>query len=108
MKRALRQMLFALGASAAGAAAGAAVWTLITGDSYRIALAFSFMLFGALVGLSGGSVATRAGTNDTWAFLGMGPDRPQESAGEGLTSVGFFLFVGLPLLIIGLVLYGRG
>jgi hypothetical protein len=108
MKRALRQILVALVASALGAAVGAGVWAVITGDNYRVALALALMIFGALVGISGGSVATRAGMMDTWAFFGKGPDSPEESAGAGLTSIGFFLFVGLPLLIIGLVLYGRG
>jgi hypothetical protein len=109
MKRGLRQAAVFLGASAVGAAAGAGVWTALNGGSYRVALAVALMIVGGLTGFSGGAVATRAGTIDTWAFLGMGPDRPAEDhAGEGLTTLGVFLFVSLPLFVVGLVLFGRG
>ncbi len=97
-----------LGASAVGAAAGAAVWTAFSDGGYRLALAVACMVAAALVGLSGTGMSTRAGTHDMWAFLGMGPDRAEAKDGEGLTSFGVFLFVSLPLFAAGLVLFGRG
>ena len=97
-----------LGASGVGAAAGAAVWTAFSGGGYRVALAVACMVAAALVGLGGTGMSTRSGTRDTWAFLGMGPERAEEMDGEGLTSFGVFLFVSLPLFVVGLVLFGRG
>ena len=108
MQRALGQGAVLFGASAAGAAAGGAVWTAFNGGAYRLALAVAFMVVAALVGLSGTGMSTRSGTHDMWAFLGMGPDRAEEKAGEGLTSFGVFLFVSLPLFVLGLLLFGRG
>ena len=38
----------------------------------------------------------------------MGPESGDPSAGEGLTGLGMFLFVSLPLLVAGGLLYGTG
>jgi hypothetical protein len=38
--------------------------------------------------------------------FGMGPDREEPYTGEGLTGLGVFLFVSLPLFIAGGVLFG--
>jgi hypothetical protein len=107
MQRAVGQGAVMLGASAAGAAVGAAVWTAISGGGYRVALAVAFMVAAALVGLSGTGMNSRSGTRDLWAFLGTGPDVAEEGVGEGLTSFGVFLVVSLPLFVLGLVLFGR-
>jgi len=108
MQRAVGQGVVLFGASAVGGAAGAAVWTAFSGGGYRVAFAVACMVTAAFVGLSGTGMSTRSGTSDMWAFLGMGPDRAEETAGEGLTSFGVFLFVSLPLFVLGLGLFGRG
>jgi hypothetical protein len=108
VQRAVGQGAVLLTASAAGAAVGAAVWTAFSGTGYRVSLAVAFLVVAALTGLSGTGMSARSGTHDTWAFLGLGPDRAEEKAGEGLTSFGVFLFVSLPLFLLGLVLFGRG
>jgi hypothetical protein len=45
---------------------------------------------------------------DARAFLGMGLDNSEKDTGAGLTGVGIFLFVSLPLFVVGLVLFGTG
>ena len=81
---------------------------MFSGDSYRLALAVALMAIGALLALTGSNVITRTGSMDTFAFLGMAPESQDPDAGEGLTSIGVFLFVALPLLVIGMALFDRG
>jgi hypothetical protein len=81
---------------------------VFSGDSYRLALAVALMAIGALLALTGSNVITRTGSMDTFAFLGMAPESQDPDAGEGLTSIGVFLFVALPLLVIGMALFDRG
>ena len=42
------------------------------------------------------------------AFLGMGPNFEEPATGEGLTALGIFLFVSLPLFIVGGLLFDPG
>ena len=81
---------------------------MFSGDSYRLALAVALMAIGGLLALTGSNVITRTGSMDTFAFLGMAPESQDPDAGEGLTSIGVFLFVALPLLVIGMALFDRG
>jgi hypothetical protein len=108
MRRGLRQAAVRLGASVAGSAVGAGVWTAVIGDSFRVALAVALMAVGALLMLSGGTAFSRAGSMEAFAFLGMGPENDEHESGGGLTNVGIFLFVALPLLVAGGLLYGSG
>ena len=86
----------------------AALWVLIKGGGFRVPFAVALMAMGALLALSGGSAISRAGSMDTFAFLGQGPEHEDALSGAGLTNVGIFLFVALPLLLAGLALFGRG
>ena len=108
VRRGLRQAAVLRGASVAGSAAGAGVWTAFAGGSYRVAVAVALMAVGALLMLSGGTAFSRAGSMETFAFLGMGPENDEHESGDGLTNVGIFLLVALPLLIAGALLYGTG
>lgn len=108
MRRGLRQAAVLLVTTAAGAAVGAGVWTAFGGGSYRVALAVALMAVGGLLALTGGNAFSRAGSMDAFAFLGMGPESADPESGEGLTNLGIFLFVGLPLIVAGGLLYGTG
>jgi hypothetical protein len=108
MRRGLRQAAILLVTTGAGAAAGAGVWTLFDGGSYRVALAVALMIVGGLLALTGNNAFSRAGSMDTFAFLGMGPENSEPETGDGLTGVGIFLFVALPLVVVGGLLYGTG
>ena len=88
--------------------AGAGLWTAIEGGGFRVPFAVALMAMGALLALTGSNALSRTGSMDTFAFLGKGPENVDPSSGEGLTNVGIFLFVSLPLLVGGLLLFGRG
>jgi hypothetical protein len=90
------------------AVVAAGLWTAVKGGGFRVPFAVVLMVTGALIALTGSNALTREGSMDTFAFLGKGPESDDPYAGEGLTNVGIFLFVALPLLVVGLVLYGTG
>ena len=106
--RGLRQALIMVLASAAVALAAAGLWAAVQGSGFRVPFAVALMIVGGVLSLGGSSVFTRAETSDVRAFLGQGPDREEPATGENLTGVGVFLFVSLPLFLVGLLLYGSG
>ncbi|MCW2699956.1 MAG: hypothetical protein JWQ45_1491 [Blastococcus sp.] len=108
MQRGFRQAAIFLGASAVGATVAAGVWTAFSDTSYRVALAVGLMVMGGMLALTGSNAISRTGSMDAFAFLGMAPEHQDPDSGEGLTSLGVFLFVSLPLLVAGLALFGRG
>ena len=93
-------------AGAAVALVAAAVWSILGSTGFRQATAICLVVVGGLLALTGGTAVSRASTNDARAFLGRGPDREEPRSGAGLTAVGVFLFVSLPLAAVGLVLLG--
>jgi hypothetical protein len=108
MRRGLRQALVWLVLAVLVAVVAAVLWSAVKGGGLRVPTAVALMAMGALLSLSGTTVVSRTQTMDTFAFLGKGPEHDEPDAGEGLTNMGFFLFVALPLLVVGLALYGRG
>jgi hypothetical protein len=82
------------------------VWVGLGETGFRRAAAISMMAVAGVLALGGGTALSRASTNDARAFLGRGPAREEPDSGEGLTAIGVFLFVSLPLLVAGLVLFG--
>ena len=108
MTRGLRQAVVLLLGGAVVAAAVAAAWTAVGGGSFRLHLAVALMVAAGLLALTGGTALSRASTADARAFLGRGLDNEEQRTGAGLTGLGVFLLVALPLLVAGLLLYGRG
>ena len=106
--RGLKQALLMLIVGVALALAGAGAWAAVNGDGFRVPFALALMAGGVLLCLTGGTVVARGDSNDVFAFLGRGPDREVTGQSESLAPVGVFLFVSLPLLVAGLVLYGTG
>jgi hypothetical protein len=106
--RGLRQALLMIIAAAVVAAAAAGIWVAWRGGDFRISIGAVLMALAALLAISGGSVLNRSGTSETRAWLGSGPDREEASTGDALTAVGIFLFVSVPLFLVGGVLYGTG
>ncbi len=106
--RGLRQALVMLLFSAVVALVVAGLWFALHGGGLRSKVAIAVMVIAALISLTGGTAFSRAADNDERAFLGMGPDREEPYTGQGLTGLGVFLFVSLPLFIAGGVLFGSG
>jgi hypothetical protein len=97
-----------LGGSAVLALAGAGVWTAWQGGEYRRAAAIALVVLAGIISFTGGTVASRGMTSETYAFLGWGPGREEPATGDALTAVGVFLFVAVPLFLVGGFLYGTG
>ena len=107
--RGLRQAARLLLLAVVVALMGAGAWAVVRDEGFRVPFAVALMLIGALIGVTSGTELSRGSTNDMRAFLGIGgPDREEPATGEGLTGVGTFLFVALPLLVAGLIFYGSG
>lgn len=104
----LRQALVMLVISIAVALAGGGAWAALNDDGFRVPFAWALMVIGGLLCLTGGTVVSRAESNEVFAFLGRGPDREVIGETDTLAPVGVFLFVSLPLLAAGLLLYGSG
>ncbi|MBM7804943.1 hypothetical protein JOD57_000780 [Geodermatophilus bullaregiensis] len=104
--RGLRQALVLLAGGAVVAVAAAGVWTAVADGGFRSKLGLSLVAVGGLLALLGGSVVSRAGTSDVRAFLGLGPEADQPDLVPALGPLGVFLFVALPLAVVGLVLAG--
>ena len=108
MQRGLRQAAVLLAVGLVVGLVAAALWMAIKGGGFRAPFAVALMAMGGLLALSGSNALSRSGSMDTFAFLGKGPESDDPYAGEGLTNVGIFLFVALPLLVAGLALFGTG
>ena len=75
---------------------------------FRAKFAIVLLVVAGLLALTGGNAFSRSGTLEINALMGTGPDHEDPSTGTGLTGVGIFLFVSLPLFVIGGLLYGSG
>ena len=106
--RGLRQALVMLLLSAVAALVIAGMWWALQGGAFRSKAGIASIVIAGLISLTGGTAFSRAADYEVRAFLGMGADRDEPDTGEGLTGLGIFLFVSLPLFIAGGVLYGSG
>jgi hypothetical protein len=104
--RGLRQALVMLLLSSVVALVVAGLWFALQGGEFRPKVAITLLVIAGLISLTGGTALSRAVTNDARAFLGMGPDLEAPDTGDGLTGLGVFLFVSVPLFIAGGALFG--
>ncbi len=106
--RGLRQALLWLVSSAVVALVAAGVWFAVQGGGFRPKLGIALMAIALFLSLSGGTVISGAAAVEMRALYGMGSDFERPASGDGLTTLGVFVFVALPLLIVGGLLFGRG
>jgi hypothetical protein len=106
--RGLRQALLWLVSSAAVALVAAGVWFAVQGGGFRPKVGVALVAIALFLSLTGGTVLSRAATVEMRALYGMGSDVERPASGDGLTTLGVFVFVALPLLVVGGLLLGRG
>ena len=106
--RGLRQALVLLVSSAVVGLVIGGLWSLLQGASFRSRAGIALMIVAGLLSLTGGVTFGRTASIGERAFLDMGPDVDEADTGPGLTGLGIFLFVSLPLFVAGGVLAGSG
>jgi hypothetical protein len=102
--RGLREapVLFVIALVVVAAAAG--LWVALSGGDFAYRFGIALVVVGGLLGVTGDLTLSRVGMLGARATFGAAPER--EAAGEGrvLTGIGIFLFVGLPLMAVGIML----
>ena len=68
----------------------------------------TLMVLAALLAATGGNALSRAVGADGRAMMGMAPENEGPSSGAALAPVGVFLFVCVPVFVVGGLVYGTG
>jgi len=106
--RGLRQAGLMIVASAAVAFAVAVLAMVVWAGDLRAVFGISLMVIAALLAATGGNALSRANGADGRALMGLAPENDDPSSGSALAPVGVFLFVCVPLFVIGGIAYGTG
>ena len=106
--RGLRQAFLLICGSALVAVAAATLWWALQDGGFRVKVAIALLVVAGLIALTGSNALNRSGTADMRVLLGAGPDHEDPTTGAALTGVGIFLFVSLPLFVVGGLLSGSG
>lgn len=80
------------------------VWTAVDGGGFVFRLGVAFVVVGTLLGLTGDLTLSRIGMLGARATFGLAPEREGAGGGRVLTGAGIFLFVSLPLMVLGVAL----
>ncbi|BCB75779.1 hypothetical protein GCM10022251_26270 [Phytohabitans flavus] len=83
------------------AAVAAGIWVAAGDGTFVSRLGICLVAAGALVALTGGLGLTKMGGADTFAWFGHAPERETVDDGRVLTGIGIFLFVTIPLVVLG-------
>ena len=90
------------------ALAAATVWLVVWNGEFRPAFGISLMVLAALISFTGSDVLTRATGASGRAMMGLAPEREDPYTGSALAPVGVFLFVCVPVFVVGGLVYGTG
>ncbi|MFI7211110.1 hypothetical protein [Micromonospora maritima] len=102
--RGLREALVLFVIAAVVIAVAVGVWVAVAGGDFAHRLGVSFMLVGLLIGMTGDLTLSRIGMLDARSAFGLPPERDDAGGGRVLTGVGVFLFVSVPLIVVGALL----
>ena len=90
------------------ALAAATLWLVIWDGEFRPAFGVTLMVIAALLAATGSNILSRGVDADVQAMTGRAPDSADPYSGSALAPVGVFLFVSVPLLVIGGLVHGTG
>ena len=90
------------------AVAASALWVVVWDGDFRSAVGTTLMVIAALMALTGSNVLSRATGAEGRAMMGLAPEDEDPESGSALGALGVFLFVAVPLFVIGGLLYGTG
>lgn len=102
--RGLREALVLFVIAVLVVAAAVALWVAVAGGDYTSRLGVALIVVGALFGVTGDLTLSRMAMLGPRATFGVAPEREEAGGGRVLTGVGIFLFVGLPLILAGVLL----
>ncbi|MET7950571.1 hypothetical protein [Micromonospora sp. NPDC005324] len=102
--RGLREAFLILVITGAVVAVAAAIWVATAGGAYTNRLGIGLVVVGGLIGVTGDLTLSRMGMLGPRATFGAAPEREAADGGRVLTGVGIFLFVGLPMIVVGVLL----
>ncbi|MEV6518408.1 hypothetical protein ACGF5H_10285 [Micromonospora chalcea] len=102
--RGLREALLLFLIAAVVIAAAVGVWVAVSGGDFTHRLGVAFMLVGAVIGMTGDLTLSRIGMLPARSAFGLAPEREDGGGGRVLTGVGIFLFVSVPLIVVGALL----
>jgi hypothetical protein len=85
-------------------AAVAGLWVAVSGGDFVNRLGIALIAVGALLGVTNDLTLSRIGMLDARSAFGLAPEQETGGGGRVLTGVGVFLFVGLPLVAVGIAL----
>jgi hypothetical protein len=106
--RGLRQAALMVVGCGCVALVAATLWSVVWNGEFRPALGISLMVIAALISFTGSDILSRATGASERAMMGLAPEREDRSTGSALAPVGVFLFVCVPVFVIGGVVYGTG
>jgi hypothetical protein len=102
--RGLREALVLFLVAAVTIAVAVGIWVAVDGGDFVHRLGVAFMVVGAVIGMTGDLTLSRIGMLDARSAFGLAPEREDGGGGRVLTGVGIFLFVSVPLIIVGVLL----
>ena len=106
--RGLRQAVMWIAGAAAVAVAVAVLAMVVWDGDLRAIFGITLMVIAALLAVTGGNAFSRATGADGRALAGLAPENDAPWSGDALAPVGVFLFVCVPLFVIGGLAYGVG
>ena len=107
MRTALGRVAVALGLAVGACALVALAFTLFFDHAFVTAFAWAMIVAAVVIAVTGGSTAQLAESNTERLFAGSPARLRQDDRGiGGLTGLGVFLFVAVPIGTAGLLLLG--
>jgi len=106
--RGLRQAVTWIAGGAAVAFAVAVLAMVVWDADLRAVFGIALMVIAALLAVTGGNAFSRAAGADGRALAGLAPENDGPWSGDALAPVGVFLFISVPMFVIGGLVYGVG